>query len=60
MFKNFSLDSALKKTKVKLQLLTHADMRSIVEQDIRSRICDAINRYAKAHKEYMKHYDKNK
>ena len=60
MFKNLSLDSALKKTKVKLELLTRADMLSVVEKGIRRRICDAINRYAKANKEYMKHYDKNK
>ena len=47
--------ACLKKTKVKLELLTDVDMLLMVEKGIRS----AINRYAKANNMYMKDYDKN-
>ena len=50
----------LKKTEVKLELLTDVDMLLMVEKGIRSRICRAIHRYAKANNKYMKNYDKKK
>ena len=52
--------SALKKTEVKLELLTDIDALLIVEREIRGGICHAIHRYAKANNNYMKDYDKNK
>ena len=51
---------ALKKTKVKLELLTDIDMLLMVEKGIRGRICNAVYWYAKANNEYMKYYDKSK
>ena len=38
----------LKKAEVKLELLTHIDMISVVEKVIRGGICDKIHRYMKA------------
>ena len=35
-------------------------MLLMVGKDITEGICHAIHRYAKAHKKYMKNYDKNK
>ena len=52
--------SGLKKTEVKLELLTDIDALLIVEREIRGGICHAIHRYAKANNNYMKDYDKNK
>ena len=52
--------TALKKTKVKLDLLTDIDMLSMVEKVIRGGICHPIYRYTKANNKYMKDYDKNK
>ena len=50
--------SCLKKTKVKLELLTDTNMLLIVEQGTRGGICEAIHSYAKANNKYMKSYDK--
>ena len=50
----------LKKTELKLELLTDADMLLMLEKGIRGVICHAIHRYAKANNKYMKNYDKNK
>ena len=50
----------LKKTKVKLDLLTDIDILLMVEKGIRRAICHSIYRYAKANEKYMKDYDKNK
>ena len=40
--------ACLKKTKVKLELLTDIDMLLMVEKEIRDGICQAIHRHAKA------------
>ena len=50
----------LKKTGVKLELLTNNDMLLVVEKGIRGGICHAIHRYAKANNKYIKNYVKNK
>ena len=52
--------SSLKKTKVKLDLLTDVDMPLMVEEGIRGEVCHAIYRYAKANNKYMKGCIKNK
>ena len=50
----------LKKTIVKLDLLTDIDILLIVEKGIRGGICHAIHRYMNANNKYMKNYAKNK
>ena len=52
--------SALKKTKVKLDILTDINMLLMVGTGIRGGLCHSIYRYAKANNKYMKNYDKNK
>ena len=52
--------ACLKKTNVKLELLTDYDMLLMVEEKIRGGIFHAIQRHAKANNKYMKNYDKNK
>ena len=49
--------SLLKKTGVKLELLTDIDKLLMVEKGIRGGICQAIHRYAKANNKDMKIYD---
>ena len=49
----------IKKTEVKLELLTDYDMILIIEKGIRGGICQATHRYAKADNKYLKSYDKN-
>ena len=51
--------ACLKKTKVKLELLTDYDMLLMVEKESRGGICQATHRHAKANNKYMKNYDKN-
>ena len=51
---------ALKKTKVKLDILTNIDRLLMVGKGIRGEMCHSIYRYVKANNEYMKDYDKNK
>ena len=50
--------AALKKTEVKLDLLTDIDMLLMVEKGIRGGICHAIDMICK--NKYMRYYDKNK
>ena len=52
--------ACLKKTEVKLELLTGVDMLLMVEKGIRGGICHAMHRYAKANNKYMKDYNKDK
>ena len=52
--------AALKKTQVKLNLLTDVDMLLMVEKGIKGGICQSIYQYAKANNKYMTDYDKNK
>ena len=52
--------AALKKTKVKLDLLTDIDMLLMVEKSIRGGICHSVCRCAKTNNKYMKDYYKNK
>ena len=49
--------SCLKKTKVKLELLTDIDILLMVEKRIRVGICQKIHRHAKVNNKYMKSYD---
>ena len=49
----------LKKTDVKLELITDVDMLLMIEKGIRGGICHSIYRHAKANNKYMKIYDKN-
>ena len=52
--------ACLKKTGVKLELLTDPDMLLVVEKGITGRMCQEIHRYAKANNKYMgKNYNKN-
>ena len=52
--------AALKKTEVKIDLLTDIDTLLMVKKGIRGRISHAIYQNAKANNKYMKDYDKHK
>ena len=49
--------ASLKKTKVKLGLLTDVDMFSIVKERIRGGICRSIYRYENSNNKHVKDYD---
>ena len=51
--------SMLKKTNIKLELLTDYDMLLIVEEGIRAGICHSIHRHTKENNKYMKNYNEN-
>ena len=57
--KELAWQACLKKTEVKLELITDYDMLLMIEKGIRGGICQATHRYAKANIKYMKNYDKN-
>ena len=50
--------ACLKKTAVKLILLTDTDVLLMSEKGTRGEIWQAIRRYAKSNNKYMKNYDK--
>ena len=52
--------AALKKTKVRLDVLTHINMLLMIEEGVRGGICHAIHQYAKDNNKYLKDYDKKK
>ena len=51
--------ACLKKTKVKVELLTDVDMLLMREKGIKGGICHAMHRYAEANNKYMKDYNKD-
>ena len=55
----FAWHACLKKTGVKLELITDYDLILMTEKGIRDRICQATHRHAKANNKIMKNYNKN-
>ena len=51
--------ACLKKTGVKLELLTDYNMLLMVQNRIRGGICQVVHKYTKAKNTYMRNYDKN-
>ena len=52
--------ACLKKTNIKLELLTDYDMLLMVEEGIRGGMCHSIHSHTKANNKYMENYDENK
>ena len=50
--------ACLKKTKVKLELLTDIDMLLMIEKGIKDGICRSVPRHAEANNKYLKNYNK--
>ena len=53
-----SWQTCLKKTEVKLELLTDYQMLLMIDAGISGGMCHSTHRYAKANNKYMKNYDK--
>ena len=51
-------EAAIKKTKIKLDLLTDINMSLKIEKGVRGGMCHAIHQYGKANNKYIKLYDK--
>ena len=51
--------ACLKKTEVKLELLTYMNMLLMIEDGIRGGMCRSVHRHAKANNKYMKNYNKS-
>ena len=56
----FAQQTALKKTEMKLELLTGIDILLIVEKEIKVGVCPVIHQCAKDNNKHMKDYDKSK
>ena len=50
--------ASLKKTRVKLELITDCDMILMIEKGFRGGICQGTHSYAKTNNKYINNYDK--
>ena len=51
--------ACLKKTEVRLELLTDYQILLMIEEGIRGGMCQSVHKYAKANNKYIENYDKN-
>ena len=56
---NLAWHACLKKTNIKLELITDMDILLMLEKGIRGRICQVVTPLAKANSKYLKCYDKS-